>query len=169
MIFDLLELINIHPKTWMSPQHCTPDTWFRIMIFICGSYVAAMYFVFAYQVLIKLKQALANLIQNKFPARLGIVFLLCALVHWTHSASYLHQYYKLMLLFLYPILCYYHTILLFSAKQAIVNLSELKTKKDIEEVLSENKGLKAENAKIMTAISVAISKNTLNELKELIK
>lgn len=111
---------------WMHPAHCTPCFWFRVLVITTGSYVALVYAVFSFWVLVKLRQPLARLIEEDFSYYLGVVFALCLAVHFAHSYSYIHQYFKLSLVFTYPLLCYYHTMLLLSSKKAIETFKKTK-------------------------------------------
>lgn len=153
---------------WMTPAHCLPDAWFRWFVFLAGAYVAIMYFIFAYQVLHKLKEPLSNLIHTKFPQSLGVVFFFCALAHGIHSASYLSQYFKLALLAVYPFLCYYHTVLLFSAKKAIQNLKGLYSEADVEYLQYKKNALEKENVKLIEMIDNALKKKDLEILSKII-
>lgn len=161
-------LLNI--DKWMHPAHCLPDTWFRWMVIVCGTYVALMYFVFAYQVIVKLKEPLSRLIQSEFSGYLGWVFLFCAAVHWFHSLAYWHQYFKIPLLFAYPALCYYHTMLLRSSTTAIKNFSKLKTEADYKAAIADMNTVKLQLAQAEKTISnITIKKDfslAIDYLKE---
>jgi len=138
----------LHLKDWMSPEHCTPDEWFRIFVILCGGYVSIIYFIFAYWVKTKLKITLRILIQNKFPHYLGWVFIFCGITHGLHSFAYLNQYLKLGLFISYPALVYFHTMLLISSKKAIENIASLKTHQELILLENENKVLKEKLKKL---------------------
>lgn len=140
MIEFLEPVLNL--KDWMSPEHCTPDFWFRVFVIICGLYISGMYSFFAYVILTKLKVTLQILIQSHFGKYLGIVFILCAITHGLHSFSYINQYFKLGLLIFYPALVWYQTKLLISAKKAVDNIKTLRTHRSVILLQEENKRLK---------------------------
>lgn len=162
---ETLEHIGINLNNWMCPKHCTPDEWVRTWMIVFGTYISVVYSLFAYKVLFSLRVPLKNLIHKKFPVILGVIFLLCALVHLSHSWAYLHQYWKLIALFFYPLLAFFHTKLLTIANESIRNMGNLKTVEDIKEIKDENTRLKLEKKQLLDHITESYKTKDFESLK----
>lgn len=166
-------LFEIH--LWMDPQLCTPTTWYRWWITGWATYVGLVYLQFFFTVRFRLKKALRHMIGENFPTYLSYVFLFCGLIHLIGGWSYQNELLKLGFL-LYPLLGFFHTMLLFTSTQIKHNIvvadeamEDYKSEKITTafQVKQINK-LEAEKAEIIKTVSRAVIYNDMTLLKEIL-
>lgn len=148
-------------ESWMCPQHCTPTNWFRYFVIVCRSYVALMYVVFAIAVY-KIREPLSRMIDRNFARYLILVFIFCSLGHALHTYAYIHQYFKLGFIVVYPLLCVFHTMLLIAALNAANRFKDMRSREEFNKIITLNNELQEREIEYLEQIGKL--KNDLNEV-----
>ncbi|NNE30732.1 MAG: hypothetical protein HKN40_00025 [Winogradskyella sp.] len=152
----LLILIFAFPEqimSWIDPEHCFPDKAFRYSVFIFGNYIGVTYLIFAYVVYFRLRKVIKGILDDKFIVALSWVFVFCALEHFTASYTMINQYAKLLFIFVYPPLVYWHTYLLVNAKKNYNKLSNILEDEKNADIVAEVKDLKQEIKEMKSLLS----------------
>lgn len=129
--------LSLHIDQWMDPAKCIPSTWFRWFVTISSITVLGYYLIFARQLLVNLYNRINEILGGDFPNTLAQVFILCGICHIIHGSSLQWQYSKLLLLIAYPILIYKMHRLVKISSEVIKKFLELKTNKEIEEIVTQ--------------------------------